>query len=322
MRTKFLLKLAVLFGLLVVVVPMLVGGWFLWKRPLTVDAWMSRFALGRMGLEKTVLETPAGDMTVWEGGTGPAMVMLHGAGDQAGAWARSIGPLVDEYRIIVPDLPGHWHSEPVEGPITMAQILAGVEAVLERRCADEPAIVVGNSLGGWVAFLAAHRRPEAFARLVAVNGGPIREDNPSVNLFPADRDEARETLRALFGPNTPLPPGFVLDDIVQHMRTGPAARFAGYLVQFPQEVEKYLLDDRLDEVAVPVDLVWGDSDGLFTLEYAQRLLDGLPAARLITVAGCGHGPHRECPGRFVKALRAALEQPPPAVEPPAEAHEQ
>ena len=93
------------------------------------------------------------------------------------------------------------------------------------------------------------------------------------------------------------------------------------MTRFPEETEQYLLDGRLHEVAVPVDLVWGDSDGLFTLDYAQRLLDGLPAARLTTVAGCGHGPHRECPGRFVKALRAVLEQPPPAVEQPAEEEE-
>ncbi len=46
---------------------------------------------------------------------------------------------------------------------------------------------------------------------------------------------------------------------------------------------------------VPVELVWGDADGCLTLDYAQRMLDGLPRARLHPVHGCGHVPQRECP---------------------------
>jgi pimeloyl-ACP methyl ester carboxylesterase len=313
-QAKFLLKLAVLFGLLVFVVPTLVGGWFFWKRPLTVDAWMSRLALSKSGFEASVLETPAGDMTVWEGGTGPVMVMLHGAGDHAGAWARSVGMLVDSHQIVVPDLPGHWKSDPRTGAIHIRQVLDGLSIVMEKWSASEPAILVGNSMGAWVAFLYAREHPGRVARLVAVNGGPIRQDNPAVNLFPANRDEARETLRGLFGPNTLLPPGFVLDDVVRHSRTGPAARFAEPLIRSPQELEAHLLDGRLDEVTVPVDLVWGDADALFTMDYAQRLLDGLPAARLTPVEDCGHVPHRECPDRFIAALEAALELPPAVAE--------
>jgi pimeloyl-ACP methyl ester carboxylesterase len=62
---------------------------------------------------------------------------------------------------------------------------------------------------------------------------------------------------------------------------------------------------------VPVELVWGDSDDLMTLDYAQRLLDGLPRARLHTVHGCGHVPHRECPDQTLEAIETALAMPPP-----------
>jgi pimeloyl-ACP methyl ester carboxylesterase len=73
----------------------------------------------------------------------------------------------------------------------------------------------------------------------------------------------------------------------------------------------YVLDGRLDEVVVPVELVWGDADGLLTLDYAQRMLDGLPRARLHAVHGCGHLSHRECPDKTLEALQAALAMPPP-----------
>jgi pimeloyl-ACP methyl ester carboxylesterase len=310
-ESRTLLKLAIGFGLAVVVVPMLVGMWLFWKRPLTVDAWVSRLALGKRGLQASELATPAGTMTVWEGGSGPAIVLLHGAGDQAGAWARIMEPLVADYRVLVPDLPGHWKSDPRRGPITIEQLLAGLEALMDARCAGEPAILVGNSMGAWISFLYAVEHPERVALLVAINGGPVRDENPGVNVLPKTREEARATMQALLGPNTILPPDFVLDDVVRQARVGPAARLAEGLLQAGEGLEAFVLDGRLAEVTVPVELVWGDADELFTMSYAERLVEGLPDARLHPVKGCGHVPHRECPDRLLKALTAALAEPLP-----------
>ncbi len=307
-RAALWLKLAIFFGLLVIVVPMLVGGWLMWRRPLKVDAWMSRIALGQAGLEAVEVAAPAGALTVWEGGSGPAVVLLHGAGDQAGAWARVVRPLVEQYRLVIPDLPGHWKSAPREGQLGVDQLLSGLEAVMDARCAGERPVLVGNSLGAWVSFLYARQHPDRVARIVAVNGLSLVVPDPAVNLFPANRDEARDTMRGLLGPNTAMPPGFVLDDVVRHARSGPAARLA----ETAAEMGPYLLDGRLDEVTVPVDLVWGDADQLLTLEYASRVLEGLPAARLSVVKGCGHVPQRECPDRFLGVFQAVMSQPPPA----------
>ncbi|MEJ2188563.1 MAG: hypothetical protein P8Y93_03945, partial [Acidobacteriota bacterium] len=84
---RVVLKIAIALGILLVIL-IIVSVWMVWKRPLKVDAMFSRFALGRLGFEKTSIATPEGHMTVWEAGSGPCMVLLHGAGDQAGAWAR------------------------------------------------------------------------------------------------------------------------------------------------------------------------------------------------------------------------------------------
>ena len=306
MGKKLVLRIVLGLGVLVLV-SFVASVWMIWKRPLTVDAMFSRLALGRLGFEKTRIATPAGRMTVWEGGAGPCMVLLHGAGDQAGAWARMVPPLLATYRVIIPDLPGHRKSEPRSGPLSVGQVLAGVESLMETRCGGEQTILVGNSLGAWIAMLYAREHPDRVERVVAVNGGALRAVNPTVNLFPADREEARATMKALMGPATPPIPGFVLDDIVRHARRGPAGRLA----QTADEMDAYLLDGRLHEVVVPVELVWGDADGLLTLAYAQRLLDGLPRARLHPVHGCGHVPHRECPDKVLEALTKALSLPPP-----------
>jgi pimeloyl-ACP methyl ester carboxylesterase len=244
------------------------------------------------------------------------MVLLHGAGDQAGAWARIVKPLVDEYHVVIPDLPGHWGSDPPKGPIEMQQLVAGAEAALDAGCGGEPAIVVGNSLGAWLAMLMAWERPDRVLRVVAINGGAIREENPQINLFPTTREEAAETMKGLMGPATPPLPGFVLDDVVRWARVGPAARFAAGLQDAGDATDQYLLDGRLDQVEVPVELVWGDADALFTMDYARRLLDGLPRARLSVVHDCGHVPQRECPDATLDALLGALRLPPPVAGEP------
>jgi pimeloyl-ACP methyl ester carboxylesterase len=303
---KTVLKALLAIGVLIVI-GIIASVWMVWKRPLKVDAMFSRMALGRLGFEKVRVPSPDGRMTVWVGGEGPCMVLLHGVGDQAGAWARMVRPLLDDYMVVIPDLPGHWKSDPRKGPIGVDQMLSGVEVVMDSVCAGDQVVLVGNSLGAWLSMLYAHDYPYHVARLVAVNGGAVTNENPAVNIFPTTREEARETMKGLMGPATLPVPDFVLDDIIRHARVGPAGRF----VQTVDEWGPYILDDRLDEVVVPVDLVWGDGDDLLTLDYAQILLDGLPRARLHTVHGCGHLPHRECPDKTLEAIQAALAMPPP-----------
>jgi pimeloyl-ACP methyl ester carboxylesterase len=250
-------------------------------------------------------------MTYWEGGSGPVMVLIHGAGDQAGAWARSLGGLVTDHRVVIPDMPGHWKSDPRSGPIHMEQLLEGLDRVMDACCSTEPAVIVGNSMGGWLGFLYARDNPHRVSRLVAVNGGPLFNPESAVDIFPKTREEARETMNGLMGPASPPIPGYVLDDIVRRSDSGPAARFA----QTAGEMGAYLLDGKLDEVTVPVELVWGDADQLLTIDYARRVLDGLPRARLHPVEGCGHVPHRECPLKFLEVLKNALGTAPPEPRP-------
>ncbi len=278
------------------------GAWLMLKRPLTVLEWSSRRALGKAGLTGSKVGSPAGPQAVWRGGQGPVLVLLHGAGDQSGTWAPVAKDLVGEYTLVVPDLAGHGDSSPRRGPIQVGEILAGVEAVVAAEARSRPVTVVGNSLGGWMALLLAHRHPAWVERVVVVSGGAIRGQNTEVKVIPGNREEARATVAATRDPNSPPVPDFVLDDIVRHARRGPLGRFASTSAG----MSDYLLDGRLHEVQVPVELLWGESDRLMPLDYARRLAEGLPRARLTTIPRCGHVPQVECPAAFVAGLRQVL----------------
>ena len=282
---------------------------YLWKRPLTVYAMMNRRALAKSGLSETMAPSPLGPQAYWSGGTGPTLVLLHGAGDSAGTYATAAGRLVAKYRLVIPDLAGHGHSVPAAGPISIGDVITGLEAVMQQGPQD-PAVILGNSLGAWAALLYARQHPDRVARLVLVNGGALVGDRPDLSLMPKSRAEAQRLMAELTDPGSPRLAGFVLDDVVRSAQHGPISRLA----QTAADMERYVLDGKLHEIAAPVDMLWGESDRLFPPAYARRMMAQLPASRLITIPRCGHVPPQECPGRFTTALLEVLAKPAPKPE--------
>ncbi len=167
--------------------------------------------------------------------------------------------------------------------------------------------LVGNSLGAWVATVWAKEHAGRVSHLVLVNGGPLLGDRPDLTLQPKTRAEADRTLGALRDPSAPMIPDFVVDDIIRVAATGPIARLAAE----ETSMRAYLLDGKLRGFDVPVDLLWGASDRLLSVDYARRLAAQLPAARLTTIERCGHAPAVECPDRFTEALLRVLKDPLP-----------
>jgi pimeloyl-ACP methyl ester carboxylesterase len=279
-----------------------------WKNPLVLHAWSTRSALDRAGMVQASVETPSGRLTFWEAGSGPGLVFLHGAGDQAGAWSTVAPHFTGRYHVMVVDLPGHGDSDPGEGTLRFSEVLEGVTGFLDGREESQPLVLVGNSLGAWLSFLYAAERPDTVARIVAVNGGPIQGDPGGVTLTPGNREEARKLMNALRDPESIPVPDWVLDDIVDQAAEGPIGRMMGDVQDM---VDHVMRDEELAGVQVPVDLLWGESDLLFPEAYVRRLRDGLFRARLTWVPRCGHVPHNECPDTFLECLDEVLAMGPP-----------
>lgn len=95
----------------------------------------------------------------FEAGEGPPLVLLHGFG--GGAWNfAELAPRLAGRRVVVPDLPGHGGSSALAAP-TMAGLADAVAWLV-----DEPAVVVGHSMGAVVALRLAERHPDLVAGLV------------------------------------------------------------------------------------------------------------------------------------------------------------
>ncbi len=272
-------------------------------RPVATTFWLRRNALRRAGFRKTKLTTTVGEQSVWHGGAGSLLVLVHGAGDQAGTWYRVAPELKHRFQLLMPDLAGHGESEPREGALSLGALLGALEQLLDATpWRDQPMVLAGNSLGAWMAMLYAHRHPRRVTRVILIDGGPVKNAS-EIGLMPKNREEARRTLDAVLDPSTPRRPNFVLDDLIRVSNTGPISRL---LAAGVEDMSKYLLEDKLASFQVPVDLIWGASDRLVPLDYAKKLRSQLPNSTLTIIERCGHGPQLERPRQLTQVLLQIL----------------
>jgi len=272
-------------------------------RPLATLTWFRRNALRRTGFRKMKLTTAVGEQAIWQGGAGPLLVLLHGAGDQSGTWNRVAPDLKRRFQLLIPDLAGHGESEPSQGQLSLGTLLTALEQVLDAEPWRAPPIVlVGNSLGAWMAMLYTQRHPERVTRVVLINGGPIRHVS-EIGLMPKNREDARRALDAVLDPSAPPRPNFVLDDLVRVSNTGPISRL---LAAGEEDMSKYLLEDKLADLLMPVDLIWGASDRLVPLDYAKKLQSQLPHCTLTIIERCGHAPQLERPQELTRVMLQIL----------------
>lgn len=262
--------------------------------PLEAYVRWSRGELEAAGLSRKATDDGS---VFWSGGPAGAgtLLLLHGVNDQAGTWAGVAKLLAPDLRLVIPDLAGHGESEPKDAPIDFSLMLARLEAVIEREVAGR-LVICGNSMGGWLATLYALEHPGRVERLVLENGGGL--DWPlGISLSPETRQDAARLMKAVYGPNDQSTDE-ILDAVVRRTRTGPLSRID------VSGIARYAVDSRLEELQMPVSIVWGRDDGILPLEYAKVLHERLPRSTLAIIDGAGHIPHRQKPERFVECLNA------------------
>jgi pimeloyl-ACP methyl ester carboxylesterase len=251
------------------------------------------------GVERT-LKVRGKAIQLWEGGDGPPLLYLHGAGTYW--WLPAHDGLAARHRVVLPVHPGFGESTGVEEIDDIEDLVFHVLDVLDELRLDR-VDVVGLSLGGWTAAELALRQPQRVRRMVLVNAAGLRlPDVPTPDLFLASVPEAREMLFAdpkgpiamAAMPDTPPPP----EKMVLILRGREAA---ARLLWNPARRYRKLMG-RLDRIKPPTLVVWGAQDRLFPLPYGQAWAQGVPGAKLVTLDRCGHLPPVEATDRFVQTV--------------------
>lgn len=238
-------------------------------------------------------------LTVTERGAGQPVLLLHGGGGP-----QSLGRFPEllaarhAARVITPLHPG-FGGTPRPGSLTTIGGLAALYADLLDELGLQEVIVIGNSIGGWIAAELALRASERIASLVLVDAvGITVAGHPVADIFPLTLDELSRL--SYYDPEP-----FRIDPaaMTEAQRNVMAANRAALLVYGgePSGADPGLLD-RLSDIGSPTLVVWGDSDQIADPDYGQAYAAAIPGARFLLLARTGHLPQLESPERLLQAV--------------------
>jgi pimeloyl-ACP methyl ester carboxylesterase len=254
---------------------------------------------------------------------------LHGVSGSVETYAWLSREIADGRRIVRLDLRGHGRSAHAPGEYAIDRYGEDVVGAL-RETVDRPAVLVGHSLGGVIAWWVAQRHPELVAAAFLEDpplymGEPEEhERNGAVPVFRIVLDvvarwraegvtaeaAAAQLAAAPFGPDPARTTGEAMCDDV------PGALAEALLNMDPGVLEaaadrSTLADtDTTSPVAVPVFVLAADDamGAAFPTRHAERLAITHPDVEIVRVPGAGHGIHNQRDHRadYVEALRRFL----------------
>ncbi len=246
-------------------------------------------------------------------GTGEPLVLIHGIGSRWQMWEPVMPALSATHDVIALDLPGFGAS--AMPPPGTAPGLPSLTALVTGFLADlgiQSPHVAGNSLGGLVALELARR---GVARsCVALS--------PAGFASPAETSLARASLwagvraaRWLEPRAAPLlsRPGLRRLALRQYMEHGERMSVADAVGSVRALAMAPWFDATLAAlrgmrfprdagIGVPVTIAWGEHDRLLLARQAHRAALAIPAARLVTLRGCGHLPTYDDPPQVARVL--------------------
>lgn len=224
-------------------------------------------------------------------GRGPAVVLVHGFPFQREVWRGQVDFLKSSHRVVAPDLRGFGESQAAPDAVAMDRFADDLHGLL-IALRTGPAVLIGHSMGGYVALAFANRHPRMLSGLglVATRAGKdtpeaaaarrataekVRAEGPQVvveamvpkMLSPANRDPA--ALAAVRGFMSPL------------TREGVIGALLGM-------AERRDATETLGRIGVPTLVVTGADDVLIPPAESERMARAIPRARLEILPGAGH----------------------------------
>ncbi len=245
--------------------------------------------------------------------TAPAVILLHGFGSSIQTWDDWARDLERDHRVLRYDQPGFGltGADP-SGDYTDARAVAILVALMDQLGLAR-ASIVGNSMGGRIAWTFAALHPERMDKLVLIS--PDGFASPGMEYGVASKVPLM--MRALpyvlpsFMLRSSLIPAYADDAVLtdalfaryRDMMLAPGVRSA-ILSRMGQQK---LVDPipLLRRIAVPTLVMWGEKDGMIPFSNAADYMSVLPHSTLAALPGIGHIPQEEAPAT-VRTVRAFL----------------
>ncbi|MBD1923204.1 alpha/beta fold hydrolase [Microcoleus sp. FACHB-831] len=256
----------------------------------------------------------------------PPLLLIHGFGASTDHWRKNISGLCNEFEVWAIDLLGFGRSAKPElqygSDLWRDQLHDFITQVIRQ-----PAVLAGNSLGGYAALCLAAQRPESAAGLILINSaGPFTRTEPAPEPHPFQKvlgevrtsifqqswasfllfqyTRQRSTIRRVLK-NVYLDQSAVTDQLVEEIYRAScdvgAEKVFASVFRTPQGEN---IDVLLQQLKCPLLMLWGEADpwinakerGTKFREYYPQLTDHYLRA--------GHCPHDEVPDRVNELIRS------------------
>ena len=288
-----------------------------------MGAWLWTPDKSRAELDATYLNAPADyvdvaglKLHVRDSGpkTAPAVILLHGLGSSLHTWEPWAQSLSGTHRVIRYDLPGFalTGADPA-GNYSEARGMEVLAALMDKLSIVR-ASIVGNSMGGRLAWNFAATYPQRIDKLVLIS--PDGFESPGYTYGKSPDVPALVKLMRYVLPKSflrmNLAPAYadasLLSDAVvtryHDLMLAPGVRDA-MIARMGQTV---LTDPvpALRRILAPTLLLWGEKDALIPVSNAADYKNALPNAELVTLPDLGHVPHEEAPAASLAPVQAFL----------------
>jgi pimeloyl-ACP methyl ester carboxylesterase len=226
-------------------------------------------------------------------GRGPPALLVHGLGGSAASFALLAVPLMKtSRRVLVLELPGHGRNrlEQGEEPAALLELASALATALEE--VGEPAVLIGNSLGGALSLHAAIALPDRVRAVVglAPAGAPLSEDDRASlrHAFRGGPDAALEMPSRLYR-KPPFLARFFTRDMGRHFSEAAIQRLLAELAEHGAGIEP----GELARIAQPVLILWGEADSILPAGSVDYFRAHLRHAAVEVLRECGHLPQVE-----------------------------
>ncbi|MCB9282741.1 MAG: alpha/beta fold hydrolase [Lewinellaceae bacterium] len=225
-------------------------------------------------------------------GSGPALVFLHGFGEDSRIWEAFVALFEKTHQVICIDLPGFGQSDPVAG-ITIRDMASAVHAVLEKLQVGR-FVLAGHSMGGYVALAYAQAWPTALRGLAMIHSHPYADSEEKkegrmksiefVNRHGSAR-YAAQLIPSLFAPKFAEENPLIIKELIDRAGAYPAQGVTDALRAMYQRPDR---SEVLQDIKCPVLFIIGKEDQAIPAELSKRQT-ALPATSSIHyLDGVGH----------------------------------